>query len=155
MVSECWTLTDMAVLVRTLREVNFFYQDSRNAALRALGKFAKDARSGGEIVGAALRFPDDPRYFACTDDFNALLADLQGALTWRDGNSAKDTDVHKAVRNGKEPENGSADQPKFLGQSAQDASKRFQVLMAKLGDFKANESVWRPTFEADCEAVWA
>jgi len=125
-VSRVWNITALNDLVTAMGAVNFFYQDSRNEGLRALGTFSTAARIGGDLVNADTQFPAMPLYFSCSNDFPAVLSGLESAMSWRDTNVAKDTEVHKTIRNGqKDSESGSADQPGFLGQSAQDAQKRF------------------------------
>jgi len=156
-VSDAWELPQLTALTSALVGLPFFVQDERIKGLAALRTFATNSEIGGKYVNGDLQFPADKvLYSAYNTELTDTIAALEATLSWRDTNVAKDTQVHKAVGSSKgtTDETGTNDQKGFLGQSAQDSLKRFEVQINKLYAIRKAGYWNRRKFEREMSATW-
>jgi hypothetical protein len=156
MASDTWTAADLGKLIKDLSAINYHYQESRSAGLGHLQEFMEAATDGGEVANTQKQFEaGNVVYSSMTSQLAQVLAGLQGSLSFRIDNEAKDTKVHESVATQKSPVTSStSDQKGFLGQAAQDSVKRYEQLLLQLRRVKTYNGISKRSFERMTQAVW-
>lgn len=152
-----WTITQVNELLRALNKVNFSVVSSRQEGLTALENFQNVAITGRELFRSNARFPDALDEIYVTDAWgqvNNILGDLQGSLSWRMTNKAKDTEANTS--DGRVLKTARLDAGENMDQGAQDQTKAFleQRKVLKKVTTAKDEVFMRPSFESRCSCVW-